>query len=224
MWAEWHAWRITLSNDAIGEQWLLIRRNPQDPTDYQCYVSNAPIETPLVELAGIALTRHSIEQVLEEAKGQTGLADYEVRHWHGWHRHITLALLAHTFLKLIQHQQREKKAFAQTEGDTVQIASDKTEYEIIIIEPGFNFWLQSIARPEDYYSQSYLENRNQIYVTTWNQRVLLPSQFDPSLYEMQSDYSPNIDYGYEVNYKLYNYFIYFQRRYNQRLGPWLPRI
>ena len=61
-----------------------------------------------MELAGIALTRHSIEQVLEEAKSQTGLADYEVRHWHGWHRHITLALLAHTFLKLIQHQQREK--------------------------------------------------------------------------------------------------------------------
>jgi len=112
VWAEWHVWRITLSNDAIGEQWLLIRRNPHDPTDYQCYVSNAPLETPLVELAGIALTRHSIEQVLEEAKGQTGLADYEVRHWQGWHRHITLALLAHTFLKLIQHQQREKKPFA----------------------------------------------------------------------------------------------------------------
>ncbi|MGJ8739147.1 MAG: DUF6146 family protein, partial [Zobellia laminariae] len=30
--------------------------------------------------------------------------------------------------------------------------------------------------------------------------------------------------GYEVNYKLYNYFIYFQRKYNQRLGPFVPRI
>lgn len=118
----------------------------------------------------------------------------------------------------------EEVAFNQTEGDTIQIASDKTEYEIIIIEPGFNFWLQSIAKPEGYYSQSYLENRNQIYVMNWNQRVLAPGQFDPNLYELRVDYDSNTDYGYEVNYKLYNYFIYFQRKYNQRLGPFLPRI
>ena len=88
------------------------RRGINNPDDYQCFVSNAPLETTLVELAGVALTRHSIEQLFEEAKGQTGLADYEVRHWQGWYRHITLSLLAHTFLKLIQHQQREKKPFA----------------------------------------------------------------------------------------------------------------
>jgi hypothetical protein len=58
----------------------------------------------------------------------------------------------------------EKMAFAKTEGDTITIADEKTEYEIIIIEPGFDFWLQSIAKPEGYYSQSYLENRNQLYV------------------------------------------------------------
>ena len=118
----------------------------------------------------------------------------------------------------------EKVAFNKTEGDTILIASDKTEYEIIIIEPGFNFWLLSIAKPEGYYSQSFLENRNQIYVITWNQRVLQPAQYDPNLYQLQINYDTNIDYGYEVNYKLYNYFIYFQRKYNQRLGPFLPRI
>lgn len=120
--------------------------------------------------------------------------------------------------------EEEKMAFTQKEGDTVKIASDKTEYEIIIIEPGYNFWLQSIARPEGYYSQSYLENRNNLYVIEWNQRVQQPFRYDPNLYELQIDYSPNIDYGYEVNYKLYNYFIYFQRKYNQRLGPFVPRI
>jgi len=118
----------------------------------------------------------------------------------------------------------EKEIFNQTGQDTVNIASDETEYEIIIIEPGFNFWLQSIARPEGYYTQSFLENRNQIMVINWNQRVLQPQQFDPNLYELQIDYDSSIDYGYEVNYKLYNYFIYFQRKYNQRLGPFLPRI
>lgn len=118
----------------------------------------------------------------------------------------------------------EKEIYNQTGQDTVSIASDETEYEIIIIEPGFNIWLQNIARPEGYYSKFLLENRNQIYVINWNQRVMQPSGYDPNLYELQIDYDSNIDYGYEVNYKLYNYFIYFQRKYNQRLGPFLPRI
>jgi len=118
----------------------------------------------------------------------------------------------------------EKALFDSEDDDPVEIADDETEYQIIIIEPGFNTWLQSIARPEGYYSQSFLENRNAIMVVNWNQRVLQPQIWNPNLYEMQINYEPNIDYGYEVNYKLYNYFIYFQRKYNQRLGPFLPRI
>ncbi len=126
--------------------------------------------------------------------------------------------------KTIEVTDKEKTAFDLQEADTVKIASDSTEYEIIIIEPGFNTWLVSIAKPEGYYSQSYLENRNQIYVTNWNQRAMQPLRYGGNLYEMRIDYNPGIDYGYEVNYKLYNYFVYFQRKYNQRLGPWLPRI
>ena len=118
----------------------------------------------------------------------------------------------------------EKEAFNQIEGDTIRIANEETEYEIIIIEPGFNTWLQSTARPEGYYSQSYLETRNNILVVNWTQRVLQPQRFNPQLYELRIDYQSHIDYGYEVNYKLYNYFIFFQRKYNQRLGPFIPRI
>lgn len=126
--------------------------------------------------------------------------------------------------KAIETTDEEKLAFTQTEGDTIRIASDETEYEIIIIEPGFNFWLQSVAQPEGYYSQQFLENRNYIWVIEWNQRVMQPQRFNPSLYELQIDYDINIDYGYEVNFKLYNYFIFFQRKYNQRLGTFYPRI
>jgi len=118
----------------------------------------------------------------------------------------------------------EKAVFQSNDEEAVEISDDETEYEIIIIEPGFYTWLKSIARPEGYYSQSFLENRNAIMVVTWNQRVLLPQRWNPNLYEMQINYDPSIDYGYEVNYKLYNYFIYFQRKYNQRLGPFIPRI
>jgi hypothetical protein len=120
--------------------------------------------------------------------------------------------------------EEEKMAFEAKGEDTVALRNEESNYEIIIIEPGFQTWLQSIARPEGYYSQTYLENRNEILVTNWNQRVLQPLLFDPQLYEMQINYDPHVDYGYEVNYKLYNYFIYFQRKYRQRLGPFLPRI
>lgn len=61
-------------------------------------------------------------------------------------------------------------------------------------------------------------------VMEWNQRVTQPQFYDSNLYEMQINYEQGVGYGYEVNYQLYNYLIYFQRKYNQRLGPWLPRI
>lgn len=118
----------------------------------------------------------------------------------------------------------EERIFSQQEPDSVVIADAESKYEIVIIEPGFYNWLVTIAKPEGYYSQNFLENRNQIYVTNWNNRVLQAERFNSNLYILPIDYDPRIDYGYEVNYKLYNYFIYFQRRYNQRLGPWLPRI
>ncbi|WOD44067.1 DUF6146 family protein [Hwangdonia lutea] len=111
-----------------------------------------------------------------------------------------------------------------TQNDTVKIANNELEYEIIIIEPGFNFWLASRAKPEGYYSQQFLENRNYLYVTEWNSRVMQPLRYNPDLYELQIDYQPGIDYGYDVNYKLYNYFIYFQLTYKQQLAGFTPRI
>ena len=109
-------------------------------------------------------------------------------------------------------------------NEMVRIANEELEYEIIIFEPGFNAWLQSTARPRKYYDQTYLENRNRIWVVNYNQRVLDPRRYDPLLYEMQINYQSNIDYGYEVNYLLYNYFVYFQQKYKQRLGGFEPRI
>jgi hypothetical protein len=119
---------------------------------------------------------------------------------------------------------KEKQVFTSKVADTVEISNAESNYEIIIIEPGFNVWLQSVARPEGYYSQSFLENRNLLYVIEWNNRVMNALQYNPQLYELQINYDSFVDYGYEVNYKLYNYFIYFQRKYNQRLGPFAPRI
>jgi hypothetical protein len=102
--------------------------------------------------------------------------------------------------------------------EPVVIANDSLEYEIIIIDPGFTAFLNSIAQPEGFYNQNYLEARNRTWVITWNQRFLNPSQFNASIYENMIDYQQNIDYGYEVNYKLFNYFLFAQQKYNMNLG------
>lgn len=109
------------------------------------------------------------------------------------------------------------------ENDTISIVNEELEYEVIIIEPGFSTWLASRARPEGFYSQSYLETRNLELVRAWNSRVLNPSQFDSNLYEMQINYDYGVDYGYDVNYKIYNYFMYFQLKYKQQLTGFIPR-
>jgi len=100
--------------------------------------------------------------------------------------------------------------------DTIRIANDELEYEIIIIEIGFDSWLVT-QKPMEYYSQNTLEIKNNMYVIAWNQRVLNPIRYNPHLYEQQIDYDPTVDYGMEVNYKLYMYFKYFEQKYNQRL-------
>ena len=98
------------------------------------------------------------------------------------------------------------------------------EFEVIIIDNGFSTWLASRAYPRNYYSLQYLENKNNLYVTEWNSRVLQPQRYSPNLYEMSIDYRPDIRYGYEVNYMLYNYLLYFQLKYKQRLGGFEPRL
>ncbi len=115
------------------------------------------------------------------------------------------------------------KALATTKSDTVRIANDSLEYEVIIIDAGFSSWMSGRAKPRGFYGIDYLEGRNQLFVTEWNNRVLQPQRFEPMLYEMQINYDRNIRYGYEVNYLIYNYFIYFQLTNKQQLSGFVPR-
>lgn len=110
------------------------------------------------------------------------------------------------------------------ESDIIRIANDDIEYEVIIIDPGFTSWFNSYARPRGYYTESFLKARNTFWVSEWNRRVLQPMQYSPNLYEMQINYDSFTDYGYEVNYMIYNYLVYFQLVNKQQLGGFTPRI
>ena len=65
-------------------------------TDY--YLSNASADVEVAEFARVAKAEHRIEECIQRAKSEAGLADYEVRHWKGWHHHQTLSLVATWFL------------------------------------------------------------------------------------------------------------------------------
>ncbi len=70
----------------------------------------APKEgTTLEELVKVAGARWRIESTFAETKGEFGLDEYEVRRWAGWHRHITLCLLAHAFVGVVRAEEATRE-------------------------------------------------------------------------------------------------------------------
>jgi SRSO17 transposase len=82
---------------------LLVRRSVDD-SELTYFVVFAPAGTSLSTLVAVAGTRWTIEECFELGKGEVGLDEYEVRHWPGWYRHITLSMLALAFLTVTRLQ------------------------------------------------------------------------------------------------------------------------
>lgn len=101
--------------------------------------------------------------------------------------------------------------------EPVRIANDSLEYEIFILDIGFSSYLAT-AKPMSFYTQTNVEAKNRIYVTEWNNRARNLIRYNSDIYENVIDYQPNINYGMEVNYKLYQYFQFAQKKYKMRLG------
>lgn len=81
---------------------LLVRRSVARPDERAYYFTHAPDTATLADLVRVAGTRWTIEAGFEAAKGQVGLDQYEVRGWTAWHRHVTLAMLAHAYLAVVR--------------------------------------------------------------------------------------------------------------------------
>ena len=92
--------RARLERRIGPEERLLVMRTVGPKPDWTYSLSNASADEPLEEVVRARSCRHRIEEILQQGKGEVGLADYEVRSWVGWHHHITLALLALWFLVL----------------------------------------------------------------------------------------------------------------------------
>ena len=86
----------------VGPEEVLFvtRERAGETVKHDYHVSNAPVDTPLAELARAAKAEHRIEECLQRAKSEVGMSDYEVRTWAGWHHHHALVLVATWFLVL----------------------------------------------------------------------------------------------------------------------------
>ena len=83
------------------QTWLIIREDETDGTrKYQ--FTNADPATPVSRLAEMSHSRYWIERAIQDAKGEAGLDEYQVRGWRGWHHHMTMVLLAMLFLLELQ--------------------------------------------------------------------------------------------------------------------------
>ncbi len=94
---------------------------------------------------------------------------------------------------------------------------DSVEYELIVMDPGYEAFLAT-QKPMEFYSQHYYESWNHRYVMEWNSRHSQPLAYG-GMYETYIDYSPHIDYGLELNYKLYYYFRFFEMKNGVNLLP-----
>ncbi len=107
------AWaRVELAAPAINgwQRWLLVRRSLDGgakPAEMAYVLVFSPAGTSLEEMVEAFGVRWTVEQCFEEAKGEAGMDEYEVRSWHGWYRHVTLSILAMTFLTVLRANEGE---------------------------------------------------------------------------------------------------------------------
>lgn len=97
-WYDWACLALPYDAAAGWAHWLLVRRSVSDPGERAYYRIHAPLGTAPGAMARAVGRRWHIETAFADAKGLAGLDHYEVRRWAGWHRHVTLSLLAHAAL------------------------------------------------------------------------------------------------------------------------------
>ena len=120
------AWTVlSAGQGSKGErlyEWAWMQLPEQSDAGSQRASSRAagPASTTLAELVRVTGRSFQIEEGLEEAKGEVGLDQYEVRSFRAWYRFVTLALLAHAILVVV----REKANAQEKKREAMRAPSD----------------------------------------------------------------------------------------------------
>jgi SRSO17 transposase len=107
---EWTCLPLSEICPAGMRRWLVVRRSLDEPHDLAYYIAYGPAETSITQLLQVCGERWQIEECFAQAKGEVGLDQYAVRTWEGWHRFVTLCLLAHAYLVVVRRAARLEEA------------------------------------------------------------------------------------------------------------------
>ena len=111
---DWAAEAFGAVDERGWRLWLAVRRHRERPDERAYFFARGPAGTGRGELIRVAGSRWRVEECLELGKGECGLDEYEARGWTGWHRHVTLSLLALAVVAVIRSRvprpRREKGA------------------------------------------------------------------------------------------------------------------
>lgn len=98
-------------------------------------------------------------------------------------------------------------------GENIVLQDEEEEYELIILDNGFQSWFMTYAKPVSFYSPSYYAAKNQRYVIAWNDLFYQYGGRGP--FQNRIDYDFNTDYGLKLNYQLFWYFKYIESLYGR---------
>ena len=128
-----------------------------------------------------------------------------------------LFVLATFFTLALVARNQSRIAPLNIAADSVEIEkADSTEYELIIFDNDFENWFITSQKPKWYHENSYYRSKINFYATDWNLRVLQNMHREPYEYEINVD--PNVDYGIDINWKLFWYFKYLEETLGIKLA------
>ena len=100
---------------------------------------------------------------------------------------------------------------AMTTGkNLVDIEKDKDQYDVVVLDPGFDTWFSTHWSPAKDHTAQYYHSWNTQYVSAWNYKATNPGY--SKFFENTIDYDANTNYGLPVERKLYYYFGFVENK------------
>ena len=109
----------------------------------------------------------------------------------------------------------QKKIASEKKTEMKPEKNDNGEWDLQVLDSQYDYFLNAVAKPMNFYTESYLKSRNTFLVTEWNSMYY--SGRYRNVIESSIDYDSQENYGLKFEYKLYQVFVYVQWKYGLRL-------
>ena len=118
---------------------------------------------------------------------------------------------------LFSHCASQNSAAKPTESASMKPEkNDDGEWDLIVIDSQYDYFLKSMAKSINMYSETQLKAKNAFLVSEWNSYYF--SGRYRNVIESSIDYDPQENYGLKFEYKLYQVFAYVQWKYGLRMN------